>query len=189
MAKHIVRDSKGRIDKILNDKEFEEYNSKRGCFKYIVMAILILGGVGFFKECVKSSSSDNSSEIPQNTTSVPLSSSSQVTTTASSNAPNKGSGNTDTNTGITSEVPASDTEMRKGCSIPQTSVSTNTDIIMEEAAVNSEDQAGQELSRKEKRALEKAQRKAEKEQRREQKALEKTQKKAEKVTSDDLYGY
>ena len=57
MALHVIRDSQGRVEKYLTEKEFQKYKENKGCFKYIVLAVLILGAVGFFKECLPSSSS------------------------------------------------------------------------------------------------------------------------------------
>ena len=50
MALHVIRDSQGRVEKYLTEKEFQKYKENKGCFKYIVLAVLILGAVGFFKE-------------------------------------------------------------------------------------------------------------------------------------------
>lgn len=40
MAQHIIRDSKGRVDKILNDKEYAEYQ-KWGCYAKTILFILV----------------------------------------------------------------------------------------------------------------------------------------------------
>ena len=43
MAQHIIRDSKGRVEKILNDQEYAEYE-KRGCYSNIIFwGIFIVG--------------------------------------------------------------------------------------------------------------------------------------------------
>ena len=43
MAQHIIRDSKGRVEKILNDQEYAEYE-KRGCYSNIIFwGVLIIG--------------------------------------------------------------------------------------------------------------------------------------------------
>ena len=43
MAQHIIRDSKGRVEKILNDQEYSEYE-KRGCYSNIIFwGVLIIG--------------------------------------------------------------------------------------------------------------------------------------------------
>ena len=48
MAQHIIRDSKGRIDKILNDQEYAEHQ-KIGCYvKLIVYGILIIVAIILF---------------------------------------------------------------------------------------------------------------------------------------------
>lgn len=40
MAQHIIRDSKGRVEKILDDKEYEEYQ-KWGCYTKTILFILV----------------------------------------------------------------------------------------------------------------------------------------------------
>ena len=43
MAQHIIRDSKGRVEKILNDQEYSEYE-KQGCYSNIIFwGVLIIG--------------------------------------------------------------------------------------------------------------------------------------------------
>ena len=43
MTQHIIRDSKGRVEKILNDQEYAEYE-KRGCYSNIIFwGVLIIG--------------------------------------------------------------------------------------------------------------------------------------------------
>lgn len=43
MAKHYIRDSKGRVEHVLNDKEYAEYNKRKGCIGIIVGTIIIIG--------------------------------------------------------------------------------------------------------------------------------------------------
>ena len=42
MAQHIIRDSKGRVEKILNDKEYEEHQNKGCLFKIFLFIIFII---------------------------------------------------------------------------------------------------------------------------------------------------
>lgn len=44
MAQHIIRDSKGRVDRILDDKEYAEYE-KSGCYANIFLFVIICIGV------------------------------------------------------------------------------------------------------------------------------------------------
>ena len=51
MAQHIIRDSKGRVEKILNDQEYAEYE-KRGCYSNIIFwGVLIIGTPFLTKSC------------------------------------------------------------------------------------------------------------------------------------------
>ena len=173
MALHVIRDSQGRVEKYLTEKEFQKYKENKGCFKYIVLAVLILGAVGFFKECLPSSSSKGSSEHQEVTnSSSSISNSSEASSSTQSSA--------EISTNISPEVPTPEMETKEDYSTAMPQTSTTTTIMVEEPE--------QELSRKERRALEKEQRKAEKAQRKEQKALEKAQQKEESNT-DDMYGY
>ena len=42
MAQHIIRDSKGRVEKILNDKEYAEHQNKGCLFKIFLFIIFII---------------------------------------------------------------------------------------------------------------------------------------------------
>ena len=33
MAFHVIRDEKGRMEKILDDKEYDSYQKRKGCFQ------------------------------------------------------------------------------------------------------------------------------------------------------------
>ncbi|MBQ6750457.1 MAG: hypothetical protein IJR02_06770 [Bacteroidaceae bacterium] len=178
MAIHVIRDSHGRVEKYLTEKEFQKYKENKGCFKYIVLAILILGAVGFFKECLPGSSSEDSSEHQEVTNSS--SSVSNTSEASSSTQSYEKRSDADISTNISPEVPTSEIETEKDYSTTMPQTPTTTTIMVEEPE--------QELSRKERRALEKEQRKAEKAQRKEQKALEKAQQK-EGRNADDIYGY
>lgn len=178
MALHVIRDSQGRVEKYLTEKEFQKYKENKGCFKYIVLTVLILGAVGFFKECLPSSSSKGSSEHQEVTNSS--SSISNSSEASSSTQSYEKRSDAEISTNISPEVPTPEMETKEDYSTAMPQTSTTTTIMVEEPE--------QELSRKERRALEKEQRKAEKAQRKEQKALEKAQQKEERNT-DDMYGY
>ena len=46
MAQHIIRDSKGRVEKILNDKEYAEHQ-RNGCYTTLIVGAII-GIIIFF---------------------------------------------------------------------------------------------------------------------------------------------
>lgn len=41
MAFHVIRDEKGRMEKILDDKEYDSYQKRKGCFQFLLAAALI----------------------------------------------------------------------------------------------------------------------------------------------------
>ena len=38
MALHVIRDSQGRVEKYLTEKEFQKYKENKGCFKLLLSA-------------------------------------------------------------------------------------------------------------------------------------------------------
>ena len=38
MALHVIRDDKGRMEKILDDKEYDSYQSRKGCLQFLLAA-------------------------------------------------------------------------------------------------------------------------------------------------------
>lgn len=41
MALHVIRDEKGRMEKILDDKEYDSYQKRKGCFQFLLAAAII----------------------------------------------------------------------------------------------------------------------------------------------------
>ena len=41
MALHVIRDNEGRMEKILDDKEYDSYQKRKGCFQFLLAAALI----------------------------------------------------------------------------------------------------------------------------------------------------
>lgn len=65
MAQHIIRDSKGRVEKILDDKEYAKYNNKQGCYSIIIASFIIISLVYAYnsdKDTPSKSKSEVSSE-------------------------------------------------------------------------------------------------------------------------------
>ena len=156
MAQHIIRDSKGRVDKILNDKEYAEYQ-KNGCYAkligFVIVAAIILFNVGDCEgDKKKGTASSHKTEITENATS---SQSGVVPTISINSTINETVATTDEPTGSMSE----DNEMSAGQKSEEYETSTEQAIESE----SSTDEAEQKLSRKERRALRKAKRKAEQE--------------------------
>lgn len=47
MALHVIRDEKGRMEKILDDKEYDSYQKRKGCFQFlffVAFVVLIIYG-------------------------------------------------------------------------------------------------------------------------------------------------
>ncbi len=47
MALHIIRDKEGRMEKILDDKEYDSYQMRKGCFQFlffVAFVVLIIYG-------------------------------------------------------------------------------------------------------------------------------------------------
>lgn len=41
MALHVIRDNEGRMEKILDDKEYDSYQKRKGCFQFLLAAAII----------------------------------------------------------------------------------------------------------------------------------------------------
>lgn len=41
MALHVIRDNEGRMEKILDDKEYDSYQKRKGCFQFLLAAVII----------------------------------------------------------------------------------------------------------------------------------------------------
>ena len=41
MAFHVIRDKEGRMEKILDDKEYDSYQMRKGCFQFLLAAAII----------------------------------------------------------------------------------------------------------------------------------------------------
>ncbi len=139
MAQHIIRDSKGRVEKILDDREYAEYQ-KWGCYTKTILFACILAII------VWATKDGGSKEKGRTVTS------SQVIN----------SGAASSKEAQTETVPAMEEE-----SVVTASVVEETSVIQEEQAASVPDveessvddsQPEIELSRKERRALRRAQR-------------------------------
>lgn len=63
MALHIIRDKEGRMEKILDDKEYDSYQMRKGCFQFlffVAFVVLIIYGSA-------TQESDGSSEVQTET--------------------------------------------------------------------------------------------------------------------------
>lgn len=63
MALHIIRDKEGRMEKILDDKEYDSYQKRKGCFQFlffVAFVVLIIYGSA-------TQESDGSSEVQTET--------------------------------------------------------------------------------------------------------------------------
>ena len=63
MALHIIRDEKGRMEKILDDKEYDSYQKRKGCFQFLFF-VAIFGLIIYGSAKQKS---DGSSEVQTET--------------------------------------------------------------------------------------------------------------------------
>lgn len=63
MAFHVIRDEKGRMEKILDDKEYDSYQKRKGCFQFLFF-IAIVGLIIYGSAKQKS---DGSSEVQTET--------------------------------------------------------------------------------------------------------------------------
>lgn len=165
MAQHVIRDSNGRIEKILDDKEYSEHKKKKSCMG--CLAIIIIGIACLW------ASQDNESDSFEEPSSV-IQSSSSISTPEASSSDVSQDITTESNTSGISIAADEEAPTEEEAATEETATEAATTVQEDNAltAVNAEE-LPQELSRKERRALKKAQRKAEKE----RKALEKAEKK------------
>lgn len=141
MAQHIIRDSKGRVEKILDDKEYAEYQ-KWGCYAKTILFILV---------CIIA-----------------------IIFWATNDGGSKDKGRTETSSQLMDSGAASSEETQTETAPPLDEESVGTASVAEETSVMQEEQAASvpdmeelsdedsqpeiELSRKERRALRRAQR-------------------------------
>jgi len=41
MALHVIRDEKGRMEKILDDKEYDRHQARKGCFQFLFFVAIV----------------------------------------------------------------------------------------------------------------------------------------------------
>ena len=141
MAQHIIRDSKGRVDKILNDKEYAEYQ-KWGCYAKTILFILVcIIAIIFWATKDGGSKEKGRTESSTQVMDSGAASSEETQTTSDALMENEhvGTSNVVEETPVMQEVPAT--------SVPDVEESPADDS-----------QPEMELSRKERRALRRAQR-------------------------------
>ena len=63
MAFHVIRDKEGRMEKILDDKEYDSYQKRKGCFQFLFF-VAIFGLIIYGSAKQKS---DGSSEVQTET--------------------------------------------------------------------------------------------------------------------------
>ena len=63
MALHVIRDKEGRMEKILDDKEYDSYQKRKGCFQFLFF-VAIFGLIIYGSAKQKS---DGSSEVQTET--------------------------------------------------------------------------------------------------------------------------
>lgn len=66
MALHVIRDNEGRMEKILDDKEYDRYQKRNGCFRFMLAAAII--GVMIYASATQKS--DGSSDAQTETVAV-----------------------------------------------------------------------------------------------------------------------
>ncbi len=141
MAQHIIRDSKGRVEKILDDKEYAEYQ-KWGCYTKTILFILV---------CIIA-----------------------IIFWSNNDGGSKDKGRTETSSQVMDSGAASSEETQTESAPPLENESVGTSSVVEETSVMQEEQATSvpdvekfsdddsqpeiKLSRKERRALRRAQR-------------------------------
>ena len=63
MALHVIRDEKGRMEKILDDKEYDRHQTRKGCFQFLFFVAIV--GLTIYGSATKES--DDSSKVPTET--------------------------------------------------------------------------------------------------------------------------
>jgi len=63
MAFHVIRDEKGRMEKILDDKEYDSYQMRKGCFQFLFFVAIV--GLTIYGSATQES--DDSSKVQTET--------------------------------------------------------------------------------------------------------------------------
>jgi cytoskeletal protein RodZ len=63
MALHIIRDKKGRMEKILDDKEYDRHQARKGCFQFLFFVAIV--GLTIYGSATQES--DDSSKVQTET--------------------------------------------------------------------------------------------------------------------------
>lgn len=63
MALHVIRDEKGRMEKILDDKEYDRHQARKGCFQFLFFVAIV--GLTIYGSATQKS--DGSSEVQTET--------------------------------------------------------------------------------------------------------------------------
>lgn len=157
MAQHIIRDSKGRVEKILNDKEYAEHQNQGCLFKIFLFIIFIIIVIALAINNENNEEKAGSEKIEK---AVPKESSQLDVSTTQSNAQKEVSDSKE-------QQPSAETTPLLEADIESSSESVEAveqesqDIDVSSTTDDSEQE--QHLSRKERRALKKAQKRLEKE--------------------------
>ena len=78
MALHVIRDEKGRMEKILDDKEYDRHQTRKGCFQFLFFVAI----VGLIIYGSATQESDGSSEVQTETVAVESEEKGEMTETA-----------------------------------------------------------------------------------------------------------
>jgi len=63
MALHVIRDEKGRMEKILDDKEYDRHQARKGCFQFLFFVAIV--GLTIYGSATQES--DDSSKVQTET--------------------------------------------------------------------------------------------------------------------------
>ena len=63
MALHVIRDEKGRMEKILDDKEYDRHQARKGCFQFLFFVAFV--GLTIYSSATQES--DDSSKVQTET--------------------------------------------------------------------------------------------------------------------------
>ncbi len=157
MAQHIIRDSKGRVEKILNDKEYAEHQNQGCLFKIFLFIIFIIIVIALAINNENNEGKAGSEKIEK---AVPKESSQLEVSTTQSKGKKEVSDSKE-------QQPSAETTPLLEADIESSSESAEAvgresqDIDVSSMIDDSEQE--QHLSRKERRALKKAQKRLEKE--------------------------
>ena len=157
MAQHIIRDSKGRVEKILNDKEYAEHQNQGCLFKIFLFIISIIVVIAI---AINGDNNDGKGGSDKIEKAVPKEHSQLEVTTPQSKGQKEDSDSKQ-------QQPSAETTPLLEADIESSSESVEAveresqDIDVSSMSDDSEQE--QHLSRKERRALKKAQKRLEKE--------------------------